>query len=79
MNDSKTKFKVIVKCPVCQHRMFDKFKGASGVIELKCPFCNKISKVDLSFRLAYNLYYMQNMGYQKEYSNNALYRATGHQ
>lgn len=42
--------RVIKRCPVCQWRILDKVSPASGVIELKCPKCNNIVKIDLSYR-----------------------------
>lgn len=42
--------KVIVKCPECEWRIFDKVTPATGIIELKCPKCGKIVMVDLSLR-----------------------------
>ena len=42
--------RVIKRCPVCQWRILDKISPASGVIELKCPKCNNIVKIDLSYR-----------------------------
>jgi hypothetical protein len=51
MDKCKATVKVIVKCPICQHRIFDKYQGASGIIELKCPVCHNVSKINLSFRL----------------------------
>ena len=42
--------KLIVRCPVCNWRIFDKVTPTTGVIELKCPKCNKVVLVDLSLR-----------------------------
>lgn len=44
------KMKVIVKCPRCDWRIFDKVTPTTGIIELKCPKCNKVVSVDLSLR-----------------------------
>lgn len=46
------KLKVIVKCPRCDWRIFDKVTPTSGVIEVKCPNCHKVVAVDLSLRRA---------------------------
>ncbi len=42
--------KIIVKCPRCLWRMFDKVTATSGVIQTKCPKCHNVVKVDLSLR-----------------------------
>lgn len=42
--------KVIVRCPKCNWRIFDKVTPTTGVIELKCPNCRKVVSVDLSLR-----------------------------
>lgn len=44
------KMKVIVKCPRCDWRIFDKVTPTTGIIELKCPKCNNVVSVDLSLR-----------------------------
>ena len=44
--------RVIKRCPVCQWRILDTVSPTSGVIELKCPKCNHIVKIDLSYRKA---------------------------
>lgn len=46
----ESQMKVIVKCPKCEWRIFDKVTPTSGVIELKCPNCHKVVSVDLSLR-----------------------------
>lgn len=48
--------KIIVKCPKCSKRVFDKVKGATGIISIKCPHCGNIVEVDLSLRKNRPLY-----------------------
>lgn len=48
MNNSN--LKIMVKCPECQYRIFDKNSPATGIIEVKCPRCKKVSNIDLAFR-----------------------------
>lgn len=43
--------RVSVRCERCRQRLFDKVSVASGVVEVKCPRCNYLNNVDLSFRL----------------------------
>lgn len=40
--------KMIVRCPKCDWRIFDKVTPASGMIEAKCPNCHKVVLLDLS-------------------------------
>lgn len=42
--------RVMKRCPVCNWRIFDKVTPTTGVIEIKCPKCNRIVEVDLSLR-----------------------------
>ena len=42
--------KVIVRCPKCDWRIFDKVTPTTGIIEVKCPSCRKIVSVDLALR-----------------------------
>lgn len=42
--------KVVVRCPKCDWRIFDKVTPSTGVIEVKCPNCRKIVSVDLALR-----------------------------
>ena len=44
------KLKIMVKCPVCDWRIFDKITPTSGHISIKCPKCRKIVDINLSFR-----------------------------
>ncbi len=48
--------RVSVKCPYCQHRVFDKMGAMSGILEIKCPKCRHVFKVDLSLRKRRVLY-----------------------
>ena len=42
--------KIVKKCPNCGWRILDKVTPTSGVIEMKCPNCRRIVKIDLSYR-----------------------------
>lgn len=42
--------KVIVRCKQCGWRIFDKITVTTGQIEIKCPKCGHINKIDLSLR-----------------------------
>lgn len=42
--------KIIVRCPKCEWRIFDKVTPTSGSIEVKCPRCENIVVIDLSLR-----------------------------
>ena len=52
----KENIRVSVKCPNCQHRVFDKMGVSSGILEMKCPRCRQIIKIDLSLRKRRILY-----------------------
>lgn len=41
---------VKLKCPICNKRAMDVVKAAKGkmVIEMKCPHCHKIVKINYS-------------------------------
>jgi len=39
---------IVVKCPNCKRRILDKTSDAQGIIELKCPQCFRIVKVNLT-------------------------------
>lgn len=41
---------IAVKCPKCDWRIMDKVTPTSGEIEIKCPRCRKVVKVDLALR-----------------------------
>ncbi len=41
---------IMKKCPVCDRRIFDKITPTSGTIEMKCPHCHKVVKIDLALR-----------------------------
>ncbi len=36
-------------CPVCSWRIFDRVTPTTGIIEMKCPRCAAIVKINLSF------------------------------
>ena len=41
---------VIVRCPKCEWRIFDKVTPTSGSIAVKCTRCENIVLIDLSLR-----------------------------
>lgn len=41
---------IAVRCPECNWRVMDKVSPTTGKIEIKCPHCHKIVKVDLALR-----------------------------
>ncbi len=41
------KLRVIVRCPKCSWRIFDKIPPTSGLIEIKCPRCHSVVQIDL--------------------------------
>ena len=49
--------KIIVRCPKCDWRIFDKVTQTTGTIELKCPNCRRVVEVDLSLRRTSNIKY----------------------
>ena len=53
MNE-KDGIRVSKKCPKCGWRVLDRITPASGIIELKCPKCEKPVRIDLSYRLSGN-------------------------
>jgi phage FluMu protein Com len=52
--------KISKKCPNCDWRVFDKITPTTGVIEMKCPNCKRVIKIDLSLRKT-------NIKYRKAY------------
>ncbi|MGN0179802.1 MAG: hypothetical protein ACI4DY_10240 [Monoglobaceae bacterium] len=40
------------RCPHCNWRILDKVTVTSGIIEMKCPKCKKVVKINLNFRKA---------------------------
>jgi len=42
--------RVIKRCPICNWRVMDKITPTTGIIEMKCPNCKRVIKIDLSFR-----------------------------
>ena len=42
--------RVMNVCPECGKRLLDKITPTTGKIEMKCPRCNKIVELNLSFR-----------------------------
>ena len=39
--------RVKVSCPKCGKRVMDKIEGAKGVVEIKCPHCKSVVKIQL--------------------------------
>ena len=39
--------KIKVSCPKCGKRVMDKTEDAKGVIEIKCPHCKSVVKIQL--------------------------------
>lgn len=39
---------IIVRCPICNQRVFDTISEASGVIRMKCPRCKHLININLS-------------------------------
>ena len=39
--------RVKVSCPKCGKRVMDMIDGAKGVIEIKCPHCKSVVKIQL--------------------------------
>jgi DNA-directed RNA polymerase subunit RPC12/RpoP len=37
-----------IRCPLCHHRITDKYDGASGYIKAKCTACGVESTIDLA-------------------------------
>lgn len=54
---SNDEMKIVVRCPRCDWRVFDKVTPTTGVIELKCPNCRRVVAVDLSLRKSSGLKY----------------------
>ena len=54
MAEKRKDMRVSKKCPNCGWRVLDKITPTTGVIELKCPKCEKPVKIDLSYRLSKN-------------------------
>ena len=49
-NMVKKEIQVMKKCPICERRIFDKITPTSGMIEMKCPHCHKLIRVNLALR-----------------------------
>lgn len=48
--EGNTTMRIAKYCPVCSWRIFDKVTPTSGVIEIKCPRCASIVKINLALR-----------------------------
>lgn len=56
MNIRPYEVKVVKLCPYCQWRILDKVTPTTGIIEMKCPNCRRVVRVDLSYRTARGSY-----------------------
>ena len=43
--------RVAKRCPYCDRRLFDKISLTTGYVEIKCPKCGRVIRVDLAHRL----------------------------
>ena len=43
---------VAVRCKICSHLIAYKMSAASGIIEVKCRKCGKVSQINLALRKA---------------------------
>ncbi len=41
---------VVKRCPNCGRRLCDKLGSCTGMIEIKCQKCGKVTRVDLALR-----------------------------
>lgn len=46
----ESELRVAKKCPVCGQRLFDKVSLATGFVEIKCPNCKHITRINLACR-----------------------------
>lgn len=44
--------RIAKRCPKCNWRILDKVTPTAGVIEMKCPRCKTVVRIDLSLRAA---------------------------
>ena len=44
--------KIAVRCKKCSHLIAYKVSAASGFLEVKCPRCGEVSKINLALRNA---------------------------
>lgn len=49
--------KVIVSCPKCGKRVMDKIEGASGIVEIKCPSCRQVVRIELDKKADGTIHY----------------------
>ena len=56
MNIRPYEVKVVKLCPDCQWRILDKVTPTTGIIEMKCPNCRRVVRVDLCYRTARGSY-----------------------
>ena len=52
MNVHAYEVKDMKLCPYCAWRILDKVTPTTGVIEMKCPKCRRVVRVDLNWRTA---------------------------
>ena len=46
----RNEIRVSKVCPKCNWRLFDKVSPANGYVEIKCPQCKSIVRINLAFR-----------------------------
>ena len=46
----KDEIRVAKRCPICNQRLFDKMSLAKGFVEIKCPNCKHVVRIDLEMR-----------------------------
>ena len=49
----KDEIRVAKRCPVCNKRLFDKVSLSTGSVEIKCPNCRNVVRVDLALRMTH--------------------------
>ena len=47
----ETTIRVVKKCKRCNFRLLDKLSMGSCIIEIKCPRCGEMNKVNLAYRM----------------------------
>lgn len=42
-----------IYCPLCKRRLLDRLSQTEGEIEMKCPRCRQVVRIDLSKRVGH--------------------------
>ena len=50
---NKEEHNIMVYCPECKRRVFDKVTKTNGMIQIKCPHCQKIVEINLYVSLLF--------------------------